>query len=103
MLNVIIVIATYQGWEGVDQLFCLNCDKGGGVPKYEAKTIQREPLDIIRLKRKLHSWILPLETQRIWILCKHKVIGTQLSLLIGQVPSNWALDIVLKNPWKSVS
>ena len=65
MLNVIIVIATYQGREGVDQLFCLNCDKGGGVPKYEAKTIQREPLDIIRLKRKLHSWILPLETQRI--------------------------------------
>ena len=65
MLNVIIWIATYQGWEGVDQLFCLNCDKGGGVPKYEAKTIQREPLDIIRLKRKLHSWILPLETQRI--------------------------------------
>ena len=66
MLNVIIVIATYQGREGVDQLFCLNCDKGGGVPKYEAKTIQREPLDKIRLKKiKLHSWILPLETQRI--------------------------------------
>ena len=65
VLNVIIVIATYQGREGVDQMVCLNCDKGGGVPKYEAKTIQREPLDIIILKRKFHSWILPLETQRI--------------------------------------
>ena len=55
MLNVIIVIATYQGREGVDQMFCLNCDKGRGVPKYEAKTIQREPLDIIPLLRKFHS------------------------------------------------
>ena len=53
MLNVIIVIATYQGREGVDQLFCLNCNKGGGVPKNEAKTIQREPLDIIRLKNSI--------------------------------------------------